>query len=248
MRLIRGPYNIPVSPILYAALWLLFAFLCGSIPFGAIVTRLKGIDIRTVGSGNTGATNVWRALGWKYGISVLLLDALKGFLPVFGYQQHWFAGYFQSIMDPDPPRQAMLLFIGFSAFAPFLIGLMAILGHTFSPWLGFKGGKGVAIGLGVILAIYQGWVLIPLLVFGLTLLRTRMVSLSSMLAALSLPLLGLIAHNAQPFSDHAAGLARYWPFGALVALLVIWTHRSNINRILDGSENRVGRKKEDAPG
>jgi acyl phosphate:glycerol-3-phosphate acyltransferase len=238
-----------VSPVLYAALWLLFAFLCGSIPFGAIVTRLKGVDIRSIGSGNTGATNVWRALGWKYGLSVLLLDALKGFVPVIGFQQHWFASFFTKHLNDAGAPWSVIVFINFAAYGSLFVGLAAILGHTFSPWQGFKGGKGVATGLGVVIALYQFWVLIPLAVFGITLAATRMVSLGSILAAITVALLGLIAHALAPLERTSIGIQRYWPFGLLVALLVIWTHRANIRRIVAGNENRVGRRRADVdPG
>lgn len=243
-----------MSPILYALLWLLFAFLCGSIPFGAIVTRLKGVDIRTVGSGNTGATNVWRALGWKYGISVLLLDALKGLVPVLlasrfflrlslgvalpGDSGSWAFLTSQSGYNVAEIQQAVAIW----HYLPMLVGLAAILGHTFSPWLKFKGGKGVATGLGVVIALYQLWVLIPLAVFGLALAATRMVSLGSILAAVTVACLSLIAKAVAPLDRSSIALQRYWPFGLLVALLVIWTHRENIKRIVNGTESRVGRK------
>ena len=127
-----------------------------------------------------------------------------------------------------------------------LVGLAAVLGHTFTPWLKFKGGKGVATGLGVAIALYQVWILIPLTVFLLALGISRMVSLSSIIAAITLALVGFLA--APPHSDFLYVLTaqwRLWPFGILALLLVLYTHRSNIKRILNGTENKVsfGRKR-----
>jgi glycerol-3-phosphate acyltransferase PlsY len=102
---------------------------------------------------------------------------------------------------------------------------------------------GGATGLGVVIALYQAWVLIPLAVFGIVLAATRMVSLGSILAAITVACLGLIAQSLYPLGKDSIAIQRYWPFGLLVALLVVWTHRGNIKRIIAGTENRVGRKK-----
>jgi acyl phosphate:glycerol-3-phosphate acyltransferase len=200
---------------LATVLLLLTSFLCGSIPFGLFIARAYGMDIRAAGSGNIGATNVWRVLGWKPGVLVLVLDALKGLLPV--------------LLALGLSRS-----VAMSTYVPMLTGLAAVLGHTFTPWLRFKGGKGVATGLGVAIALYQVWILIPLGVFLLGFFATRMVSVGSILAAVTLALLSLL-----PVARHL------WPFGVLAALLVVWTHRSNIKRILNGTEYRtpLGRKK-----
>jgi glycerol-3-phosphate acyltransferase PlsY len=229
-----------VSPALYATLWIALGFLCGSIPFGYVVARAKGMDIRSVGSGNIGMTNVWRALGAKFGILVLVLDALKGWLPVFLYK--WLlqgdVGPFvegKSVPFADTPGQ--LAFMAFSL--PMLIALAAVLGHTFSPWMRFKGGKGVATGLGVIIALFGVWSIIPALVFVVTLAATRYVSLGSILGAATVGALPFIA----PLLDKNGAwpdVSPLWPFGILVALLVLWTHRENIKRILSGSERKVG--------
>jgi glycerol-3-phosphate acyltransferase PlsY len=203
----------------------LIGFLSGSLPFGWIVARLGGMDIREHGSGNIGMTNVWRVMGWKHGLSVLVLDILKGLLPVL------LAGWLMARVNPPgltlDGRSWLLLITGFAA----------ILGHTFTPWLRFKGGKGVATSLGVLIALFKFWVLLPLGIFLVLLALTRMVSLSSILAALSVGLATLLVPELRPFMA----------FGIPISLLVIWTHRSNIRRIMDGTESRVGRKSKATP-
>jgi glycerol-3-phosphate acyltransferase PlsY len=270
-----------VSPTLYATLWLVLGFLCGSIPFGYIVARAKGMDIRTVGSGNIGMTNVWRTLGARYGVLVLVLDALKGWLPVFLLMLLNGAIHFHNFEqlplseDPkwQPIREAMaahwpfewlvsrtnyaaweqfLVYSDWEYRLPMLVALAAVLGHTFSPWMKFKGGKGVATGLGVILALYAPWSVFPALVFVLALALSRYVSLASILASITVGLMPLLYRfviepqlnegklQALRFWPH---IGNYWPFGVLVALLVVWTHRENIKRIANGTERKVGAKK-----
>lgn len=209
---------------LYLTVWIIVAFLCGSVPFGWIFARAKGVDLRKVASGNIGGTNVWRALGWQYGVAVLFLDALKGFVPVFLLQ------YCVASMPTGfvPPNARPWLFM--------LTALAAVLGHTFTPWLGFRGGKGVATGGGVVIALFQLWVLPVLLLFGLVLLSTRYVSLSSIMSAMLLAALSLSIPSIRP----------YWPFAVAALVLVLWTHRANIERLMAGNENRVGAKKEEA--
>lgn len=209
---------------LYLTVWIVVAFLCGSVPFGWIFARAKGVDLRAIGSGNIGGTNVWRALGWQYGVVVLFLDALKGFAPVFLLQ------YCVASMPAGfvPPHARPWLFM--------LTALAAVLGHTFTPWLGFRGGKGVATGGGVVIALFQLWVLPVLVLFGLVLLSTRYVSLSSIMSAMLLAALSLSIPSIRP----------YWPFAVAALLLVLWTHRANIDRLMAGNESRVGAKKEEA--
>ena len=194
------------------------AFLAGSVPFGLLLMKLAGKgDVRTQGSGNIGATNVMRIGGKGMGIATLLLDAGKGFLPV------WVAG------------QAGL---GTSAMA--FVALLAVVGHVFTPWLKFKGGKGVATALGTVLAYHPAMVLPALAVFILELLILRYVSLGSILAALALFLtaLGLFGTWAIP---PARGDLPHWlallAWG-LLAGLVILKHRANMDRLLAGTESR----------
>ncbi len=182
------------------------AFWVGSLPFGYWIARLKGIDIRKVGSGNIGATNVFRVLGAKVGIPVLILDALKGWLPTF-----------------------VTMRMGADDVSGILVGVSAILGHTFSPFIGFKGGKGIATGLGVLLALSPMTVAVAFPVWLVTFLITRWVSLGSILAALTVPFTAYFVGH----SPLAVGI-----LSAAVAV-VVWKHRSNIGRILRGEEPKL---------
>jgi acyl phosphate:glycerol-3-phosphate acyltransferase len=204
----------------FAAIWIGLAFFCGSVPCGWLAARGSGIDLRTVGSGNIGGTNAWRALGWRWGLAVLLADMLKGLLPLVALRLCLGAGGGGGLA------------IAWQAPLLQLTALAAVLGHTFTPWLKFKGGKGAATGLGVVAALFGLWALIPAGIFGLTLALTRYVSLGSILAALSAPLCTLLIAPLRP----------YWPLTVLAAALIIFAHRSNIQRLLAGTESRVGRK------
>jgi len=198
-------------------LWCLGAFLCGSIPFGLVLVKLAGKgDVRAHGSGNIGATNVSRVGGKALGVLTLLLDIAKGFLPVF---------------------LAKKLGMGESGLS--LLALCAVLGHVFTPWLKFQGGKGVATALGVALAFRAGMVLPALGVFIVLLLAFRYVSLGSVMAALALPLI-LVWKGAAPL------VLLLW---ADISLIVIAKHHENIRRLLKGTESPLwGAKKEDAHG
>jgi acyl phosphate:glycerol-3-phosphate acyltransferase len=209
----------------YTAVWLLTGFLAGSVPFGWLVARARGVDIRQVGSGNIGMTNVWRALGWQAGVLVLVGDLLKGLLPVL-------------------LAEACLVSLPVGRLAPgahgpllMIVGLSAILGHTFTPWLRFKGGKGVATAAGVLIALLKLWMLVPIAVLLLLVAVFRYVSLGNLVAALVMAGLCLGVPALRP----------YWPLGVLAAALVWWTHRSNLKRLLDGTEPKVGRQKTNHP-
>ena len=196
-------------PLLLAAI---AAFLIGSIPFSYILARLVGgVDIRRVGSGNVGATNVARALGIGTGLAALGLDAAKGIAAVLLVRA------LPGIADPGSP-------------GPALAGLAAILGHNFTPFLRFRGGKGVATGAGVFGVLAPWALLAAVAVFLVVVLLGRMVSLGSVLAAAALPLL-----------VHLLGGERGTVLAAgAVALLVIVRHRANLLRIARGTENRLG--------
>lgn len=190
-------------------------YLIGSIPVAYILVKLiKGIDVRDIGSGNVGATNASRALGtWAFFV-VLVLDCLKGYLPV----SLLLAYCYSSSVSPD--------------FA--LLGALAVvLGHAFPLYLNFKGGKGVATGLGVFLALAIQPVLIGIIVFIVSLAIWRMVSLGSILAAIA------ISVSVFFLSDWH----ELWYFTWIIALFVIIKHRSNINRIFSGTENKFKLKK-----
>jgi glycerol-3-phosphate acyltransferase PlsY len=205
------------SPVL----WCLGAFLCGSIPFGLLLVKLSGKgDVRAHGSGNIGATNVSRVGGKALGIVTLLLDILKGFLPVFVAKK-----------------------LGVSADLLALMALAAVLGHVFTPWLKFQGGKGVATALGVILATQASWIILPMGTFILVLWLTRHVSLGSILAAAMVPA-QLLLVNWMPGAPRMA-FAWILPWLALV-LLVIWKHRENIRRLQEGTESKLWGAKQEA--
>ena len=188
-------------------LWLcpLLAFLFGSIPFGLIIARAKGINIREHGSGNIGATNVLRVVGKKYGITCLMLDALKGFIPVAiainliqidGRAIQVPLGFLDPWALVLPAAEAMK-----GQTVQILTALAAVLGHNYSPWVGFKGGKGIATSAGVLLALMPFAVGLLVVVFLAVFLATRYVSVASIVAAAALPLahpLGIVAPRADP--------------------------------------------------
>ena len=201
--------------------WLLLpaAFLCGAIPFGYLIARvIYRADIRTLGSGNIGMTNVWRNFGAGAGIATLILDAVKGAAPVLAGRWVLHAPF-----GADTNRIALML--GGLALA-------AILGHTFTPFLHFKGGKGVATALGAVTALIGVWVLIPAGVFAVVLAAFRYVSLGSLTAAAAL----LACTIAIP------SIRAYMWLGIAAAALVAWTHRENIGRLLTGKERKIGSK------
>ncbi|MBL8849709.1 MAG: glycerol-3-phosphate 1-O-acyltransferase PlsY [Planctomycetaceae bacterium] len=202
---------------------LLAAYLAGSIPFSLLIARWAGgIDLRKHGSGNVGATNVARTLGFKWGLVALLLDALKGLLPTWVLP--------------------LLLFGPNSTHAPVAAGLAAIVGHMFPCWLGFKGGKGVATALGVVGILSWQATLAAFVVFALTFALSRIVSLSSILAALTFAVAEMVLLWPEAFS--AANWSR-GAFALAIPALIIHRHRSNIVRLLKGEEHRFTRKTQD---
>ncbi len=206
--------------MLALALSIIAAYLLGSVPFGLLAAKCKGVDIRTQGSGNIGATNVWRVCGWRYGLPVFVLDVLKGVAAV------WLA------------RWLAVRFGGDIAWTAIAAAMACVLGHSFSMWIGFKGGKGVATSLGVFLGLMPVPSLIALLVWIMIFKMSGYVSLASIIAALVLPTTAI----AMQFTDWKYG----WPvsgFAVVAGLLVILRHRSNVARLRAGTENRFGRKK-----
>jgi glycerol-3-phosphate acyltransferase PlsY len=199
----------------------LATFLIGSIPFGLLVARLFQVkDLRGQGSGNIGATNVTRVLGfWPAGAVTLLLDVLKSAIPV-ALLMAW-AGQLPIALPPIEGLQPSLASIWWA-------GLCAVLGHCYSPWLHFKGGKGVATGLGVIALLSPWAALLGAVAFGVTFARTRIGSLSS-LAGL---IVAAIAHLViEPIGAHL------WA-GALLVFVIVLRHGKNIDALLEGRENR----------
>ena len=204
--------------------WLLIAvgsYLIGSIPFGYLAGRLCGIDIRTKGSGNIGATNALRVLGKKWGYTVFLLDFLKAWLPV-KLALGW--GIALMVHPASAPGA--------------LAGLCALLGHSFPIWLGFKGGKGIASSAGVMVGLFSLAVFLVCLGMWLLLFTvTRYVSIASIVAAISLPAaVGILVllHRADWLG---------FTVSVVMAALAIWRHRSNIVRLRAGTEPRFERKK-----
>lgn len=199
-------------------------YLLGSIPFGFLVAKLKGVDIRKAGSGNIGATNVFRVVGKSYGIAVFILDFMKGLLPVVVS-----GSMFRMTGGGEVVGYGISL----------LAGLSAILGHNFSCWLGFKGGKGIATSAGVLLALMPFVMLGGLIVWVVVFVVSRYVSLASIAAAIALPaILWLYAAiGLLPLDPYLLG------FSIVIATLAVWRHRTNIQRLLNGTEHRMTSKK-----
>jgi glycerol-3-phosphate acyltransferase PlsY len=196
-----------------AALWLLASYLLGAIPTSHLVSRLLArIDLREHGSGNLGATNLYRVLGWKYAIPVALFDIAKGAIPVL-----WFA---PQVSDSE-------------LFA-LACGIAAILGHVFSVFVRFKGGKGVATAAGVMLGLTPVALGVAAIVWMVVVLLTGYVSLGSIAAAAVLPFAVYLLEKARTPE-------LLW-IVTLVAASVILLHRRNIQRLIKGTENRFGRR------
>ncbi|MDR3460626.1 MAG: glycerol-3-phosphate 1-O-acyltransferase PlsY [Verrucomicrobiae bacterium] len=207
------------------------AYLLGSIPFGFLVARVKGIDIRSVGSGNIGATNAMRVLGKPAGIFVLLMDVLKGYIAcgllpplIFNALAPHYSGLYVFFQNEPVELQTRLTV---------LAGICAVLGHNYTCWLKFKGGKGIATTAGVYLALAPWAVLVALIVFILALLLTRYVSVASISAAVALPVAVWV------MTPHNLLLG---VVSTALGLMAIYKHKSNIQRLRAGTENRLGKK------
>ncbi|MDZ7265266.1 MAG: glycerol-3-phosphate 1-O-acyltransferase PlsY [candidate division KSB1 bacterium] len=198
------------------------SYLAGSIPTSIIMSRLtRGIDIRDYGSGNAGATNAIRVLGWKIGIIVIIVDVGKGVLATLLISQ---IGRAQ--LEQVPLHHNLVQIIA---------GLSAVLGHIWTIFAGFKGGKGVGTAAGMLFSLYPLAGFICLLIFGVVLLTIRYVSVASMTAAVSLPIVSLILRR---FFNYDISSELIY-FSIFMAILIIFTHRSNIKRLLKGEENRI---------
>jgi acyl phosphate:glycerol-3-phosphate acyltransferase len=191
-----------------SAVWLLAAYLLGATPTSYVAGRLgRGLDLREHGSKNLGATNVYRVLGWKYAIPVALVDIAKGVVPVTLFAA-WAHG---------------------AAWMPVALGVAAVLGHMYSPYVAFRGGKGVATAGGMFIALAPLAVAIAVPVWALMLWLTGFVSLSSLVAVATFPVWVRLTSPAAPFTLWAS---------IVLALLIVFAHRSNIRRLLAGTENR----------
>ena len=204
--------RMDTNNILVGAVWLLAAYLIGGIPFGYLIGRMRGVDVRTVGSKNIGATNVFRTVGKKWGFLAFALDVSKGLLPTLAAKA-W------APLD----------------WLPLAVGITCVVGHMLTPYMKFKGGKGVATAFGMLIGLVPALVGVAFLVFVVAFASSNYISLGSCLAAAFLavavwfPWLG------------ARGVADL-PQCILVtaiALFVIWKHRANIKRLASGTENKI---------
>jgi glycerol-3-phosphate acyltransferase PlsY len=194
------------------AAWLFGAYLAGSVPFGFLIGKMRGVDVRTVGSKNIGATNVYRTVGHGWGFLAFFCDFLKGLVPVVLAQR-----------------------FGGEAHLPLAVGLMTVVGHMFTCFMKFRGGKGVATGFGMLVGLLPWLVLAAFGIWVITVWLSHYISLGSCLAAAFLavavwfPWLGSVGWRNLPLSIVVT----------VVALVAIYKHKSNIRRLMDGCENRI---------
>ncbi len=201
-----------IQTCVVAAAWLLSAYLIGGIPFGYLIGRMRGIDVRTVGSKNIGATNVFRTVGKKWGLLAFALDVAKGLVPTL-------------LAKSFAP----------TAWLPLAVGVTCVVGHMLTPYMKFKGGKGVATAFGMLIGLVPALVGVAFLVFVAAFALSNYISLGSCLAAAFLavsvwfPWLGVKGVADLPQCILVT----------VIALFVIWKHRSNIKRLVSGTENKI---------
>jgi len=203
--------------------WVLIiaAYLIGGIPIGLLIGRSRNVDLTQVGSGNIGASNVMRTLGVKLGVAVWLADLLKGLVPVI-----WAGLLLGTRLDNPWPWLAG-------------VGLAAVLGHCFSPYLRLRGGRGVSTSLGVILGLDPRVGLLAFAVWVFVLILSRYISLSSMVAAVSVPALFILVKP-----EETAAQRPFLIMGMALAALIVLKHTPNIGRLIAGTESRIGQKAE----
>jgi glycerol-3-phosphate acyltransferase PlsY len=208
------------------------SYLAGSIPTSIIISKAaRGIDIRNHGSGNAGGTNVMRVLGWKYGLLVILLDTLKGaFAVVLIARLHFGPLPFENVSPFDDFTLVQII-----------AGLAAVVGHIWTVFAGFKGGKGIATALGMLLMLITVDMLIAVGIFVVVVTISRYVSLGSILAAISVPSTLYIRENL--FHVNIPGYETLFPFLIGLTSLVIFTHRKNLVRLFNGNENKISFRK-----
>jgi glycerol-3-phosphate acyltransferase PlsY len=207
------PIERNMTPNVWQWLWPVFFYLIGSMPTGYLLGRSRGLDIRQHGSGNIGATNVWRVMGRNWGLVAFASDFLKGFLPLY---------LLRTLSFPQGGSWSIALLL-------VICGLAAIIGHNYTPWLGFKGGKGIATSAGVLAALMPPVLAVALSLWIVATLITRTVSIGSLLAAVVLPPLAAWFYP---------GEWVYFGLATLAGGLAVWRHRSNIQRLLAGTETR----------
>lgn len=211
---------------------IVLSYLVGSIPISIILTKLiKGVDIRNYGSGNAGGTNVSRVLGKKYGILVIFLDAMKGVVAVIFISRLYFGSF--PFPNTTPFDDFTLIQI--------IAGIAAVIGHIWTIFAGFKGGKGIATGLGVLISIVTLDMLLGLGVFLAVMYASKYISLASISAAVSVPIIMVVRENI--FNVDITSYHTILPFVIGLALLVIYTHRANVERLLSGNENKISLSK-----
>jgi len=222
------------------AIVVLLSYIVGSIPTSILLSKWRhGFDIRTKGSGNAGGTNVFRVLGWKSGIFVMVFDALKGVIATTIIARLFW--------DPTLPFYNRTPFDDFTIIQ-MICGGAAIVGHIWTVFAGFKGGKGIACGAGVLIGIAPTEFAVSIAVFLAVFFAWRYVSLGSIAAAIAFPVSLLVRHNILYDEIHSYKTLIFFSIG--VAVLLIYSHRKNIRRLLEGTESRVksfsrGRKAEE---
>ncbi len=218
-------------PYLICATLVLASYIVGSLPFGFWISKSLGVDIRNQGSGNIGATNVLRTLGRKVGITVLILDISKGFLPVLIGSIIIFNQLPDSMLNKEEIKGTIYV----------LLAIGAILGHNYTFWLGFKGGKGIATSAGAIMPFLPEVLIGSLFVWILFFFLSRYVAIASIAAAFSIPILTVSLDHNYLFPE----INSSWPvisFGIIASIMAIWRHRSNIQRLIKGEEDQFERK------
>lgn len=203
------------------------SYLLGSIPTAIIISKkFFGFDIRTKGSGNMGSTNAFRILGWKWGLFVQIVDILKGYLAVV-----LIAGVIgQGLIFPNTTMFEHITLL------KLLGGIFAVIGHIWSVFAGFKGGKGVNTAAGMLIGLAPYDVLIALALFAITVIFSGYISLGSIMAAFSIPSSMIVRYNIFGANIPGYGVLVYFALGLMV--LVVFTHRANIKRLLNGNENK----------
>ena len=200
------------------AVWLIGAYLIGAIPFGFLIGKMRGVDVRTVGSKNIGATNVFRTVGKKWGLLAFFCDVMKGFLPTLA----------ASIFLTNNQQLT-------ANHLPLCVAIACVVGHMLTPYMKFKGGKGVATAFGALIALMPATVGIAFALFAIVFACSHYISLGSCTAATALAIAVWV-----PFIDHAG--YRDLPLCILVTLIaafIVWKHRSNIGRLVRGEENKI---------
>ena len=218
--------------MLLLAIIIILSYLVGSIPTSILIGKAAGgIDIREHGSGNAGGTNVMRVLCWKYGLLVIFLDAFKGAIAVIIVARLFFGPLpFENISPFDDFTLVQII-----------AGIAAVIGHIWTIFAGFRGGKGIATALGMLVMLVTVEMLIAIGIFALVVIISRYVSLGSIIAAISVPSTLFIRENL--FHVDIPGYSTLFPFIIAVSALVVFTHRKNLVRLLKGNENKLSFRK-----